>query len=250
MIALIAFKEKIRRKVFFAVFALAALITLIFSTGAATVTINGESVTDYKILMPTMLTVMNAASCAMAVALSLNTIPKEYERHTNQLIFIRGVSQSRYHIQLAIANITASLVSHAIFFSGLAVYIITSKNPLELLWAVPSYLYSGIGIVLVSLFTTCLSIVFSEMAAGVISVVIMLIGVFYPMIELLKGIAGGLSGKIFKALLFVLPNLHGIQSAAGCLITEHTFDLHIMFVALFYVYLFALGIILFRRKED
>ncbi len=250
MIALTAFKEKIRKKAFWVVFALTALITLLFSTGAATISVNGESVTDYKVLMPIMLTVLNAVSCAMAIVFSLNTIPKEYERHTNQLVFIRGVSQPQYHGQLAAANTATSLVSHAILFLGLTVYIFINKNTGDFLWILPAYLYSGIGVILVSLLATLLSIVVSEIIAGVIAVMIMLFGIFYPLIELLKGMAGGFAGKVFKALLFVLPDLHSVQSAAGSLITEHSFDPHVMFVALFYAYLFALGIILCRRKED
>ena len=115
-IAFTALKEKIRRKELYIVSAIGAFILLVFGTGSSSITINGEAVTDYKILAPILLIVVNAISCVLAVIMSLGTIPNEYERNTSHLVWIRKIPQYRYHGELALANIFTGLISEAILF--------------------------------------------------------------------------------------------------------------------------------------
>lgn len=249
MIAITALREKIRKKVFFVVLILGVLITLLFGMGDATVTVGGVEVTDYEMLLPVILTVLHIISCVMAVVLSLSTIPNEYERRTSHLIWIRGVSQAGYHGELALANVAASLVSHGILFLCLMGFMISKGHASDLWRVVPAYLVSGISVAMVSLFTSWLSLILPTIAAGVISTFFMLAGIAYPLVELLKGLAGGFSGILLKYLLAVLPNLHSIQSAGGALLTGGAMDWHILFRGLLYAYLFVVGILVCRRKE-
>ena len=55
-----ALKEKIRRKDLYIVSAIGVLVLLLFGTGSGTLSIDGVAVTDYKVLGPIMLTVVNA----------------------------------------------------------------------------------------------------------------------------------------------------------------------------------------------
>lgn len=249
MIAITALKEKIRKKVFIIVVVLGGLMTLLFSTGNGTVTMNGVELTDYTMLLPVLMTAFHVISCAMAITLSLSTIPNEYERHTSHLVWIRGVSQAKYHGALAAANVIASLISHAILFLELMIYMLANDRADDLWLVIPAFLASSISVGMVSLLTSWLSVILPTMAAGVISIVVMLAGVAYPLMALLKGLAGGFAGKVLKILLFILPDLHSIQSTGSGILTHTAPDWHVLFKGLLYAYLFTVGILLCRRKE-
>ena len=108
-IAFTALKEKIRRKELYIV------------------SVNGEAVTDYKILAPILLIVVNTISCILAVIMSLGTIPNEYERNTSHLVWIRKIPQYRYHGELALANIFTGLISEAILFVPMFIFMISNQ---------------------------------------------------------------------------------------------------------------------------
>ena len=250
MIALTALREKIRKKIFIAVTVITAVLTLLLSTGSTSLTIGGEPLTGYNIMMPVVMTVMHAVSCIMAMVISLGTIPAEYERRTHHLILTRGVSQARYHGELTLANAGASLISHAIFMAGAAVYMISQGHASDLLMMIPAYLISGLSVAAVSTLSTALSAVMSKLPAGLIAGTVTLVGIFAPLLELAKSMAGGFAGKLLGGLLFVLPDLNSIQSAAGKLLTGKGFELHPVFTGLFYTYLFAMIVMIYKRKAD
>lgn len=123
-----ALKEKIRRKDLYIVSAIGVLVLLLFGTGSGTLSIDGVAVTDYKVLGPIMLTVVNAVNCMLTVVTSLGTIPNEYERGTSHLVWIRKVPQWRYHGELALANVLAGLVSEAILFAAMFVFMLAYQE--------------------------------------------------------------------------------------------------------------------------
>ncbi len=250
MIALTALREKIRKKIFIAVTVITVLLTLLLSTGSKTLTIGGEPLTGYKIMMPVVLLVLHAVSCVMAAVISLGTIPTEYERRTHHLILTRGISQGRYHGELALANVMASLISHAIFMAGAAVYMISQGHGGELLRLIPAFLISGISTAAVSTLSTMLSVMMPKLGAGLAAAGVTLIGVCAPLLDLLKGMAGGFAAKLLGGMLFILPDLNSIQSSAGKLLTDGKADIHPILTGLLYTYIFTMAIIIFKRKAD
>lgn len=250
MIAITALREKVRKKIYIAIFIVSGIITLLFSTSNTTIMIGGEYVTDYSILFSVMMIALNAVSCAMAAVISLGTVPNEYERKTHHLILTRGISQARFHGELTAANVMASLISHGIFFIGAAVYMTAKDHSSDLIRLIPAYLVSGIGIAIVSTFTTWLSVILPKFASGLIAAAVTISGVCYPLLKLLKSVAGGFAGQLLKGLLFVLPDIHSIQLAGSKIITEGGTDIHIIFTGLFYTYIFAMGILLCKRKAE
>ena len=250
MIAVTALREKIRKKIFIAVTVISALLTLLLSTGSTTLTIGGEPLTGYNIMMPVVMTVMHAVSCIMAMVMSLGTIPAEYERRTHHLILTRGVSQARYHGELTLANVGASLISHGIFMAGAAVYMVSQGHGRELPMMLPAYLISGLGAAVVSTLSTALSAVMGRLPAGLIAGTVTLAGIFAPLLELAKSMAGGLAGKLLGVMLFLLPDLNSMQSAAAKLLTGKGSGLHPVFTGMFYIYLFAMFVMIYKRKAD
>lgn len=251
IITLTAVKEKIRRKELYIVSAIGIFIILLFGTGSdsSSLSINGVAITDYKMLAPILLIVVNAITCVLTSVMSLSTIPNEYERNTSHLIWIRKIPQYRYHTELALSNMITGLAGEAILFGAIIIFMISHDKADELLRLIPTYLIMGINVAIVSLMTSAFTIAMPKFLAGVISVGVTLFGIFYGIIALFKDMVGGLGGKMIKYILKLVPDLNGIQREAGDFLCGNNFDIHYIFVGLLFVYAFVALIFVLRRKE-
>ena len=248
-IAITALKEKIRRKELYIVSAIGALILLVFGTGSGSISINGEAVTDYKMLAPILLIVVNAISCVLAVIMSLGTIPAEYERNTSHLVWIRKIPQYRYHGELALANTFSGLISEAILFVPMLIFMISSGRAGEALQLFLAYLIIALNVTIVCVMTSALSIIIPKFAAGAIAAAVTLIGIFSSLLATLKDIIGGFGGVMIKYALKLFPDLHKIQSEAADALCGNDVDIHVILTGLLAVYVFTAMIIVFKRKE-
>ena len=248
-IAFTALKEKIRRKELYIVSAIGAFILLVFGTGSGSLTINGEAVTDYKILAPILLIVVNAISCVLAVIMSLGTIPTEYERNTSHLVWIRKIPQYRYHGELALANTFTGLISEAILFVAMFIIMMSKGRADEFLRLVMAYFIIGLNVTIVCVMTSALSIVIPKFMAGAIASAAMLVGIFSSLLATLKDIIGGFGGVMVKYALKVIPNLHGIQSETANALCGNHIDIHVILTGLLAVYVLTVLILVFKRKE-
>ena len=248
-IAFTALKEKIRRKELYIISVIGAFILLVFGTGSGSITINGEAVTDYKILAPILLIVVNAISCVLAVIMSLGTIPTEYERNTSHLVWIRKIPQYRYHGELALANTFTGLISEAILFVAMFIIMMSKGRADEFLRLVMAYFIIGLNVTIVCVMTSALSIVIPKFMAGAIASAAMLVGIFSSLLATLKDIIGGFGGVMVKYALKVIPNLHGIQSEAANALCGNHIDIHVILTGLLAVYVLTVLILVFKRKE-
>lgn len=249
IIALTSLKEKIRRKELYIVSVIGVLILLIFGTGSGSLTINGEAVTDYKTLAPILLIIVNVISCSLAVVMSLGTIPNEYERRTSHLVWIRKIPQYRYHGELVVANILSGLASEAILFIALLIFMIRYGKIGELWSLIPAYLIIGINVTIVSVMASTLSIMLPRFASGVLSAIVILMGIFHSLLSILKDIIGGFGGEMIKYVLKIIPNLHGIQTQANNILCKKSVDIHIILTGLLAIYVFVVLILVLKRKE-
>lgn len=249
MITLTALREKIRKKIFYVSAAIGILVLMLFSADGTTISINGVSVTSYEMLAPILLTIINAISCTLAVIFSLGTIPNEYERRTSHLIWIRGVSQPVYHGQLAAANIMSALLSQLILYAMVIIYMLRQRHAADLWRLLPAFCITAICATCVSLMTSWLSVFLPRAAAGTISTLVTLVGLLYPVLDLVKNIFGGFSGRMISFLLFCLPDFNKIQSQAGNLLIKDPVAAHPLLKGIFFSYLFLLFLLLARRKE-
>lgn len=245
-----AFKEKIRRKDLYIVSVIGVLILLLFGTGSGSLSIDGVAITDYRVLGPIMLTVVNAIGCMLAVVMSLGTIPNEYERGTSHLIWIRKVPQWRYHGELALANGLAGLVSEAILFAALFVFMLVNQKADQLWRLFPAYLILGINIVAVSLLTSLLSVALPKFAVGAIASAAALAGIFHSLLSLLKDMVGGFGGEIIKYMLKLVPNLHEMQAQAGKVLYGGKVDVHVILVGLLTIYVYTLLLFIVKITSD
>lgn len=245
-----AFKEKIRRKELYIVSVLGVLILLLFGTGAGALSINGVPVTDYRILAPILLTVLNAINCMLAVAMSLGTIPTEYERGTSHLVWIRKVPQWRYHGELALANVAAGLVSEAILFMPLLGLMLMNRRSDQLWKLLPAYLILGINVAIVSMLTSMLSTALPRLAAGAVSCGVALAGIFHSLLGTLKDMVGGFGGDMVRYALKLVPSLHDIQAQAGNVLYGGALKPHVLLTGLLAVYGYTILLLLIRRGSD
>lgn len=249
IITLTALKEKLRRKELYIVSVIGVLILFIFSTGTGTISIDGKEITEYETLAPILLVVVNAVGCVLSSVMSVGTIPSEYERKTSHLIWIRGVSQSRYHGELALANVISGLASEGILFIAMGIFAAVNDKTSELLKLIPAYLIIAVNIASVCLVSTALSIILPKIAAGALSAAISLIGIFHSVLYTLKDILGGFGGELIKYTLKIIPDLHSVQTQAGKIISGDNADIHIILKGLLAVYIFTAFIFIFKRKE-
>ncbi len=250
IIAITAFKEKIRRKELYIVSVIGVLILLLFGTGDGMLSINGVAVTDYRVLAPILLTIVNTINCMLTVAMSLGTIPREYERGTSHLVWIRKVPQWRYHGELAIANVTAGLVSLAILFMPLLGFMLMNGRADQLWKLLPAYLILGINVAVVSMLTSVLSVLFPRFAAGAVSCGVALAGIFHSVLGTLKDMVGGFGGEMIRYALKLIPSLHDIQAQAGNVLYGGKLDFHVILTGLLAVYGYTILLLLLRRSSD
>lgn len=248
-IAVTALKEKIRRKELYIVSVIGVLILLLFGTGNGSLSINGMAITDYKMLAPILVVVVNAVGCFLTLVMSLSTIPNEYERHTSHLVWIRGISQPRYHGELALANVLSGLLSEGILFLAMFVFVIAQGKFAEAWRLLPAYFILGINITIIALLTSVLSVVLPKYVAGSIAAAVTFAGIFHSLLSMIKDILGGFGGELIKYILKVVPNLHNMQAQAGNVLGEAKVEVHSIWVGMFILYILVVLIMVVRKKE-
>lgn len=244
-----ALRERIRRKELYLVVGIALLVLGMCGSGAATLEIDGKPITDFDNMFGVMHVISNLTGCALAVVLSLKTIPNEYDRRTSHLVWIRGISQRRYHMELAAANVVGSLIAAGVLYLGIAVYVLSKGRADCLPGMLPGFFVLSINLALVSLFVSLLSIVLPSFAVGFLGILLVLLGVLHGILDVYRSMIGGVSGAIVKAVLWIAPDLNEIQAQAQEVILNGKANVHVILVGLLSVYVITLGFFFLRRRE-
>lgn len=244
-----ALRERIRRKDIYVVIVIGMLIVMMCMSGAATLSINGVAVTEFEMMMPMVMNVISVLGGGIAIALSLRTVPNEYERKTSHLVWIRGISQWKYHGQLALANIISSLGALFILYAGVMVFAAMKGETSVLMKSIPAFLLFSISTAAVSLFTTAASLVLPGMAAGVLCAAFMLAGTMHPILETLSGIVSGVARGLVRGILFLAPDLYSAEAQAANLLTGKQIQIHSILGGLLVLYVCGLLLYLFHKKE-
>ena len=192
---------------------------------------------------------IHAIGAILAVVLSIRTIPNEYERRNSHLVWVRGISQPEYHGGLAIASMLAATLAVGILYVVLAVYTVLNGHAAYLPKLVLAFVMVAISVSIVSLFVSVLSIKLPGMAVGVLGTLFAGIGIFHGMFDLLKNVIGGLGGKCISVLLWIIPDLNGIQKQAYNLVIGKNVAGHLIWTGLLAMWIISLGLFLFKRKE-
>ncbi len=244
-----AWKERMRRKELYIVVAIGILLLLLCGSDSGTLMINGEPITSFDNMFTVLHVLMNAVGSFLAVILSIRTIPNEYERKNSHLIWVRGISQETYHVGLALANVLSSMFAMGILYLALAGYVVANGRMDVLIRMIPAFLIVCLNVALGSLFVSVLSIKLLPMATGALGIIFVMVGILHGVLDIYKSIAGGVSGAFLKGLLYILPDMHGIQKQAQNLMTQQQVDIHLILIGMLMLYIISIGLFVFKRKE-
>lgn len=244
-----ALRERIRRKELYIVVVIGIFAILSCGSDSASITINGEPLVGFCNMFMVMHVLIHVVGCILAVILSINTIPREYERRNSHLVWVRGISQPAYHGGLAAANMTAAAIAVGILYGVLAGYAAAKGYAFYIPKMIPAYLIVVISVSLVSLWASVLSICLPAALTGVLAAGFALTGILHGFLELFKSMVGGGSGLCIAILLRVIPDLNGLQKQAYNLIMGEKVDMHLLWTALLALWVISVGLIVFKKKE-
>lgn len=241
--------ERIRRKELYIIFAIGALMILLTCTGNSSISINGESLVGFENKLTIFQIMVNFFSCILSVVLSMHTIPNEYERRNSHLVWIRGISQRKYHGSLCIANMIVCMTVLLVFYMMLGVFMVMNGHAELLVRIIPAYMITGLNVLFVSALSGALSIIFPTFITGTIGIVCVLLGTFYPVISLAKDVLGGIGGQLLGIAIKVIPNLHGVQNQALRMMLSQEMSINKLLVVILGIYVVSMGILFFKKKE-
>lgn len=244
-----ALRERIRRKELYVVMIVGTFMILFCGSNSTSITINGEPLAGFGNMFMVMHVLIHVVGCILAVILSINTIPREYERHNSHLVWVRGISQTVYHGGLAAANLAASAIAVGILYLVLAGYAAVKGYSFYIPQMILAYLIVAVSVSLVSLWASVLSICLSSFLTGVLAAGFAVVGILHGFLELFRSMVGGGSGLCISILLRVIPDLNGLQKQAYHLIMGEYVDAHLLWTALLSLWVISVGLIMLRKRE-
>ena len=244
-----ALKERLRRKELYIIVVIGVLLFLLCSSESMTISVEGEPLTGFQNMFVVLHIAINAIGCILGVVLSIQTIPNEYERRNSHLVWVRGISQHTYHTGLALANILSSIIATFVLYIMLIVFTLVKGDGQSILNLILAFLMVAINVGIISLLVSALSIVLPASIAGTIGIVFSLVGIFHGVLDLYGSMAGGAAKAVLKVILWIVPDLHGIQSQAQNIVMGKNIDWHLIIIGLLALYICSAGMIIFKRKE-
>ncbi|MDO5154981.1 MAG: hypothetical protein Q4D51_03355 [Eubacteriales bacterium] len=241
--------ERLRRKELYIIFAIGVLMILMTCTGNASISVSGQNLVGFRNKLMIFQILINAFSCLLSVVLSMHTIPNEYERRNSHLVWIRGISQRKYHGSLCIANCIVNLIVLFVFYCMLAVFLVMNGNAAMLVRMIPAYLFTALNIVFVCVLTSAVSIKVPVFVTGLVGIFCVVAGVFYPLFSLMKNVLGGLGGKLIGGALKVIPNLHGVQNQAYRYLLGEEILIRKIIGVVVAIYVVTWAIMVWKREE-
>lgn len=243
------FNEKIRNKTFYIVGFTGMVLMLLITTNNNSLSINGRKVNGFEQMVPVSLSIISFISCLLAIMISIQTIPNEFERKTSHLILIRGIKPWQYMFSMTVGNIMTSIFCMLLLSVSLFLFCIYHGKAGLLLYIVLSMVLLCVNSIFLSALVSLLSIKMPAFAAGIAGVLIyvlgMLHGILYPFVETAEGITALLA----KIILFFTPDFSAIQGQAASLLTGSPVDMQAVTIALLLTYIvLTLTFVTFRKE--
>ncbi|QQK06974.1 hypothetical protein [Miniphocaeibacter halophilus] len=186
----------------------ALLVFLFFSPGA--LTINGKPINSFEGAISTLLPVTMFFSSVIATFISANSIPDEYNKKRNQLIYIRGIKQPEYHLKISLGNIISSVFFMALLFIPVIVVGVRYGDNINLIKLIGMFFLLLPNIIFISLVSTSLSNIGGFLLGTIGGMFFTIIGYFHEMLEFFSKITEGILSKIIEIVLKITPNLYEV----------------------------------------
>jgi ABC-type transport system involved in multi-copper enzyme maturation permease subunit len=250
-ISLVVLKEMIRRKDFYVLFVITALITGVM--GSISI-FNDNSIAGY--LKELCLLLVWICSLVIAIATTARQFHAEKENRTIFPLLAKPVSRAQFLLGKFLGCWLASGIALVVFYLFLAVV----AGSREHVWPVQSYitalaLHWGALAVVVAL-TLAGSLVFSAPSANVTICFIAVLGIIWlePHLNTVATRTGGASGSILYSIYFALPRIDWAFSVRDLLIFNNALPGPLicggalLFYAVYSSGLLLASWLLFRRK--
>jgi len=241
--------EKIRRKEIYIFVFVGLLLLLFLSSNGTSISVGGEPITGFHQMFPVIMVVLNAVICLLTLVLSLSTIPNEYRRKTSHLVWIRGISQERYHFALTLANFLAASVGVLILMVALSVLMIAKGQAVLLPRLFLAYPVLLLNVAATAMVSGVLSVKCSPMAAGFLSLLLILSGILSPVMDMIRFMVSGLPSVLLRVLLWLAPKLDTVRAVSAQWIVSGELPLNGLFQAGLWIFVVGLGFLVLKRKE-
>jgi len=238
-IAYSVLREKVRRKDMYIIAIIGIVFAALITSGNSSVMVGNTSITGYEGLLPVSLVLVGITAGALAIALSLSTIPNEYSRSTSHLIWIRGIKQPIYHASLALGNIISSLMVLTIMFTSVVWLMLSRGMTGDLIRLPVAFLLACLPVIISSMFASALSVKLPQIAAGTISALLLICGYLHTLLGTLINISGGGISSVLRLILVIIPDLYTLQFQATLYIRGQALDYHRITGGLLCVYILA-----------
>ncbi len=244
-----SFQEKIRGKSLYIISGI-SIIIILFLVLASELSVNNQAITSFNELLNVSIIMANFLSSLLAIMLSLQTIPNEFERKTTHLVLVRGIKKHEYLLSLTFSNVLISLLGLVLIYIGPIIFTLLNGRLDIFSRLILSMLILGINIILISTITSFFSVIFPLFLNGILGVVILIIGSLHNILYLLSQNMGGVFAKIVKAILFIWPNLYQIQRQAGNILFSKNIEIRPILVQLLFIYIYITMIIIFSSRKE
>ncbi len=249
VIARYQINEKLHEKSFYMLTALGMAFLFVIASGTASLSVNGEAVTGFRMMFPILYTIANTLACMFAALISSTTIPKEYERQSSHLIWSRRVTQPVYHSGLTLANFAIAALHALALTLVLVAYVLRDGEGVSLPMMIPIFLFLLLNVAAVVVFTSAMSILMPGTVALVLGMLLSLFGMGHTMLEMVARTIGGLSSTLIRGLLTIVPNFYGVAAEARRIMAGETASPHVFIATLTFLYISTLFLYAFRKRE-
>lgn len=241
-------RENVRNKTFYVVILVSTILFSIILLGGG-LYVNGRKLTTYKELIPVSLQLINFMGCIIAIFMSMNTIPKEYERKTTHLILIRGIKREKLNLSLALSNMASAMFGTLILSIATYVLVFMSKNYSDVLKVTGAVMLIMINVLIIAAFTSVLSMFVPSILTGFLGICIYGLGIFHNQLELFAELSKGAVKVIINLCLYFIPDFYSITSEASKLINYGTVNLHVILKGILYLYIILCLFLIPSRRE-
>lgn len=175
-------------------------------------------------------TIIGLFSAVVAVVVSMNTVPREFERKTIHLLLVRPVERWQVALELLLGNVLTALALYALLSLGLVLVLAArGANAHYLLSLVPGLLTLSLNVAFTACLTTLLSARLPGAVAGFLGLGVYLAGALRGVLDLglqikiLSALERGASATFWEVLrsitVWFLPPVNEISAEAAKFLT-------------------------------
>ncbi|WP_100065548.1 hypothetical protein [Miniphocaeibacter massiliensis] len=248
-IAKIIARKNLSSKNFIIVGILALILSFLFYSPES-ILINGKPINGFKEVFPILLSIIVFFGCIIATFISAGSIPSEYESSRNHLVYIRGIKQPVYHLNMMLGNVFSSIMYYLIIYIPVVIVAIKYKSDVNLLKLVVLFFISALGIIFISVLSTTISNIGGFVLGVIFGVIFTILGSMHNLLESLSNMTEGILSKVINILLSISPNIEDSLNFGENYLFNNKLDYKIIIYLVIAIIIAIVVLPLCKRKND